>query len=99
VPGAVIPKQARTTWAREIDRLVSDAPELNASVNPTRWESVKGGIRWALGPENLGTEYEVVIRSGRSLREKWPKLRAAAKRVETKRVPSQAEFERMIRDG
>jgi hypothetical protein len=93
----VIPKQARTTWAREIDELVKRAPELGSSDDP--WSHVQGGIRWALGPENLGTDYEVVIRSGRSLREKWPKLRAAAKRVETKRVPSQAEFERMIRDG
>jgi len=41
---------------------------------------VGAGIEWALGPENLGREYEVVIRSGDSLRRKWPQLVAAARR-------------------
>lgn len=95
VPGAVIPRGARASWAREIERLVGECPELQANgVKPP--EHIQGAIRWALGPQNLGQEYEVVIRSGRALREKWPKLRAAAKRVEARRVPTDEEFEERV---
>lgn len=79
VPGAVIPRGARTSWAREIVRLAETCPEL-AGNGADPQPHIEAGIRWALGPENLGQPYEVVIRSGRSLREKWPKLVAAARR-------------------
>jgi hypothetical protein len=92
VPGARIPKGARFQWAHEIIRLTSECPELWQKDNGTPWENIKGGIRWALGPQNLGQEYEVVIRSGKALREKWPKLRAASMRAESKRMPTQEEF-------
>ena len=98
VPGAVIPQKARDSWAREIERLSREAPELSANgADPRR--HIEGAIRWALGPSNLDQEYEVVIRSGRSLREKWPKLRAAAKRAESKRQPSQADFASELYDA
>ena len=56
-----------------------EIPELCVNGEPLG-EKIEVAIVWALGPENLGREYEVVIRSGRSLREKWPKLVAAARR-------------------
>lgn len=78
-----------------MERLVRECPELQAD-GVRRSEHIQGAIRWALGPQNLGQEYEVVIRSGRALREKWPKLRAAAKRVEAKRQPTRAEFHEQV---
>jgi len=79
VPGATISPRARESWAAEISRLVREAPELHA--NGREWKAdIIAGVEWALGPENLGQPYEVVIRSGKSLREKWPKLRAAMNR-------------------
>lgn len=41
---------------------------------------ITAGIEWALGSENLGGEFEVVVRSGEALRRKWPQLVAAARR-------------------
>ena len=76
VPGARIPSRARWQWARDIARMPREIPDLGSEP----WATIEAGIRWALGPENLGQQYEVVIRSGRALREKWPKLVAAAQR-------------------
>jgi hypothetical protein len=83
VAGARIPRGSRDRWAAEIEALAREAPELSNGSDPS--QHIEAAIRWALGPDNLGREYEVVIRSGRSLREKWPKLVAAAKRRESKR--------------
>ena len=97
VPGAVIPRGARASWAREMERLVRECPELRTNgADPAT--HIAGAIRWALGPQNLGAEYEVVIRSGRALREKWPTLRAASRRVEAKRQPTPEEFQQQIMD-
>lgn len=74
VPGARIPARARERWGREIERLRREVKGLGV-------REVEAGIRWALGPNNLGREYEVVIRSGASLREKWPRLVSAARRA------------------
>jgi hypothetical protein len=80
VPGARIPQGARARWAREIEALAREAPELRANgTSPA--DKIEAAIRWAFGPENLGLEYEVVIRSGGALREKWPKLVNAARRA------------------
>lgn len=83
VPGARIPRGARRRWGREIDRLIREAPELREAEDP--YPHLEAAVRWALGPDNLGQPYEVVIRSGSSLREKWPKLVAAARRKEASR--------------
>ena len=69
VPGARIPPRAERQWATYIARMPREIPELGAAPNP--WEAIEGAIRWALGPENLGQQYEVVIRSGRALLEKY----------------------------
>jgi hypothetical protein len=79
VPGARIPPGARQRWAREVERLAREAPELAAN-EADPGEKIERAIRWALGPENLGGEFEVVIRSGDSLRKKWPQLIARARR-------------------
>lgn len=94
VAGARIPRGARTRWATEIARIPAEVPELRAN-GAEPWSHIEAAIRWALGPENLGQEYEVVIRSGRSLREKWPKLVAAAQRHQRKTQPLE-EFDRWI---
>ena len=91
VPGARIPRGAKTRWASEIEALAKEAPEL-ANGNATK--HLEAGIRWALGPENLGREFEVVIRSGQSLRQKWPQLVAAARR---KRKSDPIDFEAELR--
>lgn len=77
--GARIPRGAHDRWASEIAAIPREVPSLSANgADPA--PHIEAGIRWALGPENLGREYEVVIRSGKALREKWPKLVAAARR-------------------
>lgn len=83
VSGARIPPGATDRWAHEIAAIPREVPSLSANgEDPAK--HIEAGIRWALSPENLGCEYEVVIRSGRSLREKWPKLVAAARRRQRK---------------
>ncbi len=57
-----------------------EIPELREMTPEERSARIEFAIEWALGPENLDQEYEVVIRCGKSLREKWPKLVAAAQR-------------------
>jgi len=90
VPGARIPRGAEGRWAREMEALAREAPELAAAPDPG--EHIQGAIRWALGPDNLGREFEVVVRSGKSLREKWSKLRAAAQRAERKAPINEADL-------
>jgi hypothetical protein len=86
VPGGRIPRGARPSWAREIAKLPGEVPSLAANgADPAM--HIEAGIRWALGPENVGRDFEVVVRSGKALREKWPKLVAAARRQRAKTVP------------
>jgi hypothetical protein len=81
VPGARLPAGCERRWAREIERLAQEVPELRALTPDDRDKRIEFAIRWALDPAtNLGQEFEVVIRSGRGLREKWPKLVAGAQR-------------------
>ena len=66
-----------------------EIPELGA-VPPNECAARIGDLMcWALGPDNLGQEYEVVIRSGASLREKYPKLVAGSRR-KARAVPARA---------
>ncbi len=80
VPGARIPRGARVNWAKEIAAIPREVPSLTGE---DAAKQIEAGIRWALGPDNLGQEFEVVIRSGSSLRKKWPQLVQAAKRKGT----------------
>lgn len=95
VPGATIPRGSRSRWAREIEALVRQAPEL-ATNGSGPWEHIEAAIRWALGPDNLGREFEVVIRSGKSLREKWPSLVAAARRHQRREKSPYEEIDRWM---
>ena len=72
VKGARVPPQARARWAKEIRLLEAES---DASQ-----EEIVAGIQYALAPEQLDDQYCPVIRSGKALREKWPKLVAHAKR-------------------
>jgi len=82
VPGARIPPGARARWAREIELLVRETTSLSTlDLDKPRIAEIRRGIEWAFSPANLGVEFEVVIRSGRSLREKWTKLCEAKKRT------------------
>lgn len=83
-PGGRIPPRARSTWAAEIARMPREIPELGAMERPE--ERVLAAIEWLFGPENSG-EYALVVRSGRALREKWPRIVAAAKRARAKTQP------------
>ena len=87
VPGARISRGARERWAKDIERMPGEIPELGALPGlAVRGATIEAGIRWALGPENLGREFEVVVRSGSALRTKWPKLVAASRRVGRKGI-------------
>jgi hypothetical protein len=86
VPGGRIPRGARPSWAREIAKLPGEVPSLAANGDDPAMH-IEAGIRWALGPENVGRDFEVVVRSGKALREKWPKLVAAARRQRAKTAP------------
>jgi len=70
----------RNRWAKEIEAMPREIPELSALPPDECAARIEFLIRWALGPANLGQEYEVVIRSGASLREKYPKLVAGSRR-------------------
>lgn len=83
-PGGRIPPRARSTWAAEIARMPREIPELGAMERPE--DRVLAAIEWLFGPENSG-EYALVVRSGRALREKWPRIVAAAKRARAKTQP------------
>lgn len=80
VPGARVPGGARLRWGIEILRMTREIPEIEKLDEPGREKLIEFGIRWAFGPDNLGGEYEVVVRSGASLREKWPQLVSQARR-------------------
>lgn len=102
IPGARLPPRAKSTWAAHIARMPAEIPELVSETDPG--PKIEAGIRWALGPANLGTEFEVVIRSGKALREKWPQLVDAARRVgqkdpEVKRAKHDDEVNRQIREA
>jgi len=99
VPGARFPTGCEQRWAREIERLAQEVPELRALSEDDRNKRIEFAIRWALDTEkNLGQEFEVVIRSGRGLREKWPKLVAAAQR-ESRGATDQQSFQNFIDNG
>lgn len=88
VRGAVIPAKAEETWAREIERLGRESPELASMPEDERERTVELAIRWLFGPENSG-EYALVVRSGRALREKWPQIVAAAQRARARSKPQE----------
>jgi hypothetical protein len=97
VPGARIARGAETAWAKQIARMPDEIPELRGNGKAPE-EHIAAAIRWALGPENLGREYEVVIRSAKSLREKWPQLVAAARRRRGETAPKEA-MDEWVRTG
>lgn len=65
--GAQVPRQL-TGWAQEIARIQNTSPEEIAET-----------IEWLWGAENQG-EYALVVQSGRALREKYGRIRAAMQR-------------------
>jgi hypothetical protein len=89
--GARVPPRARAAWAAEIARLPSEVPGL-APNGASAAERIREAIDFAFGPDNLGREYEVVIRSGRALREKWSKLAAAIARARDRPRPDELGF-------
>ena len=86
VPGARFPRGWRNNWARQIERMPREIPWLRVMLAEKRSSQMELAIRWALGAENLGQEYEVEIRCGKSFREKWPKLVAARQRSRKKLI-------------
>jgi hypothetical protein len=76
VPGARIQAGSVARWSKDIARIPREVPSISGDPE----KHVEAAIRWALGPQNLGREYEVLVRSGRALRQKWPQLVAAAQR-------------------
>lgn len=85
VPGGRIPPGSKARWAKDIAKLPEQVPELSAMTVDEVFNHVIAAIDYALGPDNLGQEYEVVIRSGKSLLEKWPKLRQRQQRQSLER--------------
>lgn len=83
VPGGRIPRGCRLPWAREIARIPLEVRSFRGAWPPLLRER----IEWLFGPENLGREFEIVVRSGRSLREKWPKIEAAVRRRAREELP------------
>ena len=74
LPGAKVPttEPGVEKWAREIAKIQAEP------------SSVIGAIEWLYGKDNEG-DFRIEVQSGRSLREKWGKIVAAAKRVEGRR--------------
>jgi hypothetical protein len=97
-PGARFPAGCENRWAREIERMPKEVPELRALAPEDCEKRIEFAIRWALGPDNLGREFEVVIRSGKALREKWSKLVAGAQRTGRQGVQTEA-FQKFIDNG
>ena len=98
VPGARFPRGCRNSWARQIERMPREIPELRVLLADERSARIEFGIRWALGRENLGHDYGVVIRCGKSLREKWPKLVAASQR-RSKKAMKVDSFRQYVETG
>ncbi len=85
VPGGRIPRGARSRWAGEIELLVVETDSLRVRGGSGIYiNTLRRGIEWAFSPANLGVEFEVVIRSGSSLRRKWGKLVDAKQRADRK---------------
>ncbi len=80
VAGASFTRGWRNRWAHEIEKMPREIPELRIMEAAERSKRIEFAIEWALGPDNLGQQYEVVIRSAAALREKWPKLVSQAAR-------------------
>ena len=95
VSGARFPRGWRNNWARQIERMPAEIPWLRDMVPEKRSSQMELAIRWAFRPENLGQEYEVVIRCGKSFREKLPKLVAARQRSR-KKVVKVESFRRQV---
>lgn len=95
VPGARLPRGWEARWARELEALAREAPDLADLPETEREARVDAAIRWVLGPENLGREFEVIVRSGRALREKWPRVVAAARRARRDSRDPDEFFERL----
>lgn len=82
-PGARIARGARSPWAREIAKLASEVK----GVEPEKiGEHVTNTIDWLFGPENCG-EFEIVVRSARTLREKWSQIQAKRSRSQRNAKP------------
>jgi hypothetical protein len=102
VKGARIPRNARTSWAKEIERMPSEIPSLTANGTPPE-VMLRKALDFALGPENLGQPFEVVIRSGGSFRAKFSQLVEAKARRRREAQPIEESagyreaYERAIR--
>lgn len=90
VPGARITAGAATRWAKEIAQMPNEIPELADLDDKALLQNLTGGIEYALGPDNLGQKFEVVIRSGSAFRKKWPQLRDRQRRQELNVKPSRS---------
>lgn len=79
--GGRIPPRARRSWALEIAKLRNESDELAAMV-PDPADHLRTAIDWLFSAANTGQgRYALVVRCGASLREKWPRIVAAAWRV------------------
>jgi len=98
VPGARFPRGCEQRWAREIEKMPVEIPGLRAKSQDDREKEIEFAIEWAFGPDNLGHEYEVRIRSGKALREKWPKL-VANSLSRGQKAAGQQSFQNFIDNG
>ncbi len=108
VPGARIPKNALMAWAREIELMPHEIPELKLIVmqgGPEAFvQRVRAGIEDATGLEAMRSEdphvrrYSPQIRCGKSLREKWDQITAAAARRKPRNL-SPEDFARHISEA
>jgi len=84
VEGAAFPKGWRLRSAKAIAEMPECAPELGqlfeASGEKALIDRLVIAVRWAMSPANRDSGYEVEIRSGADLRNKWPQLTNAARR-------------------
>ena len=105
VPGARIPNGAGMRWAREIERMPNEIPELKLILmqgGPERLQQrIEVAISDATGPEAMRSEnaetrrFSPQIRCGKSLREKWDQITAAAARRPPPNI-SPADFAREV---
>jgi hypothetical protein len=78
-PGGRITPKSRNSWARQIVRLVGEVRDLKELENPG--PQIEAGIHWLFSSANTDRgKYALVVESGETLREKWPKIVRAAQR-------------------
>ena len=90
VPGARIPERAESRWAREIELMPAEIPELEVLLGEggesAVQERLEVAVEWVTGPDCMTSvdpqvrRYAPQVRSGRSLRTKWGQITAAAVR-------------------